>query len=101
MQAGVSPLAPQRLGPPEAAAALLGGVGRVSERVCQWPDGARLCLANADRWRAEGALRGRQDHPERLPEIQGELFTIACTAPYWASASLLLCARWHSRRVAG
>lgn len=56
LQAGVPPLAPQCTGPPEASPPIIRSVGRVSERLGQWEDGERLCPADTDGWRAEGAV---------------------------------------------
>lgn len=71
LQARVPPLTTQRFSPPEAPPSLFCSMGRIPQRLSQWKDGARFRPADADRRRAEGALRGRQNHPERLQEIQG------------------------------
>ena len=89
------PLAPQCTGPPTTPPSFLCGLGRVSERFSQREDGERLCPADADGRRAEGAVRGCQDHPERLQEIQGVCFHQSsrepCHTAPWRSKSTSVC----------
>lgn len=56
-------------------------MGGVPDRISQWKDGERLRTVDTDGWRAEGAVRGREDHPECLQEVQGNHVTTRFIQP--------------------